>query len=264
VHWKCPLASHVHEFVQPLASPPPQPSPALQASPSMAHGAGGDGGGGRGPASIGVPGGQGNVSVHTPLTTTYVAPTPCPSGHTLAIAGIGSFEQSGPFGAGPELVPPPVPAPELDPLPMVGGPLGLEPDGGEEVAPLSAPGAATDPDGLGGGVLAPPVEPIVVPVPPVPPPAPVPPPFAALPPFAVPPPFAPEPGSPDAAAPLLLPPAFGLGRSGVGAPEQARALRFPTTRTTCVNRMSLCKSKHRARALVILCGDFREDERVPP
>ena len=43
VHRKCPVMSHVHEFVHPLPSPPPQPSFWLQADPSTAHGAMGGG-----------------------------------------------------------------------------------------------------------------------------------------------------------------------------------------------------------------------------
>ena len=70
VQWKCPLALHVHELVQPFPSLLPQPSPWLHAAPSTAQEAGGGGGGGRVPASIVGPDGQGHSSVHTPFTTT--------------------------------------------------------------------------------------------------------------------------------------------------------------------------------------------------
>ena len=186
-----------------------------------------------------------------------------PSGQILAMAGIGRPEQSGPFGVGPELLPAPIPDPELDPLPEVGrspppelpAPLPLppppgeppefEPDGGGAVAPASTAGGDT---GAGGfGVVAVPEEVLPEPAPPVPwpPVGVVPDPLAAAP-----PPFAAAPGAPlEAPSPLLLPPASGLGKSGVTAPEQAAALRIPIRRKTRIGRMSACKRKHRARAL---------------
>jgi len=124
-------------------------------------------------------------------------------------------------------------------------------------------GGDTPVGGPGGGVVPDPGEPLVVPDPveppvePVPldePPATEPPPVDVVPPpFAPPPPLPSGPGAPpDAAAPPLLapPPAPVAGSSGAIAPEQATALRLPTTtKTPMIRRMSLGKSKEQARQL---------------
>ncbi|MGA7119088.1 MAG: hypothetical protein WBY94_03275, partial [Polyangiaceae bacterium] len=117
--------------------------------------------------------------------------------------------------------------------PPPGEPPEFEPEGGGAVAPASTAGGDIGPGGI--GAVAAPLEPLTEPAPPVPPPvAVVPDPLAAAP-----PPFAAAPGVPLEAPspPLLLPPASGLGKSGVTAPEQAAALRIPIRRKTRIRRI---------------------------